>query len=722
MLIFGLIVLVFPVQNLWAIDAKPGYVIISSQNQSYLKDLISFRESQGLQVHFIDASYFKNMDGQITPFAIRDFLKIYKEDWRIKYLLIVGSINTVPMFMSQPNNGSGHKDVVDTPTDYFYAVPSANWDKDGDGRLGEYPDDGICVFEPEIAVGRIPLDQPSEIYAAQKSIVNFDSQSDALKSRTLFAGSLLGFKGESWEDKICERIDGGYFSEQVYEGLLEPAGFSRYRLYEKEGFLPSPYQCEESLTSSTFSEKIKESFGLVLWEAHGSSQHIVRTVWPSNSASKKAPDSSDLKQPKLLDSTAMMSQTTGWGVVLSGSCSTSTPEVLYNLGAACIKSGVASYVGSTRIAWSPSYWRRPEDGGMDSILWLFCKNIIKTGMTTGEAMSLSLYEFGNKYFFGDHEDPVEASQMGIFEFNLYGDPAVTLKRGDNFCKIIVSEPSRRTFQGSELIWAGTYTGKPTESFRVQVIVDKADMIWATPQITLSDGVWEIKVKIPKDVGIGKRKWFINIADGNEKFRIPISLDVLPRKEVDVEVLLSPENLAPKRSFNITLKASAELHLTEFTIKYNPFQLQLLDIKHIGKRTKEYVFVDNYFGMAVINSEGKTDGEILKLTFKISDNFIEDEIFFSWSHFQNSKGSTLIAYPDPVKIKTTKLEIWRSKADFNDSGYVDDADLGLLIQHIGLSIINPLWETQYDLNEDGKIDLMDYFNVYMRFSARNDVDL
>ena len=45
------------------------------------------------------------------------------------------------------------------PTDFYYAELTSNdWDKDGDGRIGEYDDDfsGNPPRAAEVAVGRIP--------------------------------------------------------------------------------------------------------------------------------------------------------------------------------------------------------------------------------------------------------------------------------------------------------------------------------------------------------------------------------------------------------------------------------------------------------------------------------------------------------------------------------------------------------------------------------------
>ena len=72
------------------------------------------------------------------------------------------------MKMCHPErNAIYYEDVNQTPTDYFYADLTGNWDIDGDQFYGEwhdpgdgtgdYPVPGGVDFTPEVYVGRIPV-------------------------------------------------------------------------------------------------------------------------------------------------------------------------------------------------------------------------------------------------------------------------------------------------------------------------------------------------------------------------------------------------------------------------------------------------------------------------------------------------------------------------------------------------------------------------------------
>ena len=80
----------------------------------------------------------------------------------IKYVLLIGDpapeTGDVPMKMCWPRNHES--EYKESPTDYFYADLTGNWDLDGDLYFGEYNDDrgiGGVDFDAEVYVGRIPV-------------------------------------------------------------------------------------------------------------------------------------------------------------------------------------------------------------------------------------------------------------------------------------------------------------------------------------------------------------------------------------------------------------------------------------------------------------------------------------------------------------------------------------------------------------------------------------
>ena len=59
------------------------------------------------------------------------------------------------MKMTYPRSGAGSYE--DSPTDYYYADLTSNWDTDGDGKYGEWSSDISSKPLHEVLVGRIPV-------------------------------------------------------------------------------------------------------------------------------------------------------------------------------------------------------------------------------------------------------------------------------------------------------------------------------------------------------------------------------------------------------------------------------------------------------------------------------------------------------------------------------------------------------------------------------------
>ena len=112
-----------------------------------------------------------------TAEKIRQWLINNYQAMGLKYVLLIGnpdpddpssssdSVGDVPMKMCWPR--SIESSYKESPTDYFYADLTGNWDLDGDGYFGEFgtaygdPDcdrgDGGVDFLNEVYVGRIPV-------------------------------------------------------------------------------------------------------------------------------------------------------------------------------------------------------------------------------------------------------------------------------------------------------------------------------------------------------------------------------------------------------------------------------------------------------------------------------------------------------------------------------------------------------------------------------------
>ena len=108
------------------------YIIITTKN---LEESVIFlkywRELRGLSTKIVNMSWiFDHYSGIDVQERIHNFLKDKYLEWGIQYVLIVGSDSLIPMRDCYADS-SNHGYSGITPTDYYYADLTSDWDADG---------------------------------------------------------------------------------------------------------------------------------------------------------------------------------------------------------------------------------------------------------------------------------------------------------------------------------------------------------------------------------------------------------------------------------------------------------------------------------------------------------------------------------------------------------------------------------------------------------------
>lgn len=387
---------------------------------SFYKEL---KEKEGFRVFVLKS---ESLNSEDLAFSLREFLKENFETMNIKYLLIVGSDHVFPMKRFTPRGDNIHdqfdSDLVDTPTDIYFVDPFEDFDKDRDGKLGEYPDDNIDI-DPLIYVGRIPLDSEVSLENYFSKLVDYEKLPFNRKNYALLIGAYLSFKGETWYDRNLETEDGADFMELLINDFLIKNGITPIRMYETQGSLPSSYISDFPITNSIISSLLSNNaFGLINISAHGNPYHVARMVWNDSNGDYKF--SEEESKTYYLLSISDIPENLKGGVLYASSCLTSYPESDISLCKDFLSKGGSAYIGATRVSWGPTYWKGPEDGGLLTINYLFVKNYVDLKKSVGASFWDSISEFQKGYFKNDREDPIEASQMNMFSLNLFGDPTI----------------------------------------------------------------------------------------------------------------------------------------------------------------------------------------------------------------------------------------------------------------------------------------------------------
>ncbi|MFW6375872.1 MAG: C25 family cysteine peptidase [Thermoplasmatota archaeon] len=407
--------------------------IVSNSNK--LDDFKQYLSGKGYDVKLVTEDEYGTNTGQQRAIDIRNYLSNNYVSENIKYALLVGdpdpddvdvsddSYGEVPMMMCYPRNS---KDSYrKSPTDYFYADLTGDWDLDGDGYYGEYNDDsgtdGVD-FNAEIHVGRIPVynDDYSSLDEIFSNMIDYQTKDGDWKKRMMLPMAISNYENE--DDEGHSRTDGLDLPEYMYNDILSSAGFTDEVMYERSGLNPvdtSAFHYSQSISESNVIDEFNEGYGSVFWWGHGHRSSASRKYWGSDDDSDGVPDSDEMVWKDFMSSSSVSElETDQPSFFYQSSCLNGYPEVSYNLGYSLLKNGAAiSTVSASRVSWyAVGTWSPNKELADNSGLgYYYMKSLLVDEKPAGEALSYAK-SYTGEYFEG-------ASWMNKFDFNLYGDPS-----------------------------------------------------------------------------------------------------------------------------------------------------------------------------------------------------------------------------------------------------------------------------------------------------------
>jgi hypothetical protein len=401
-------------------DSKYDYVIITTNDiesgSNKLSSFVSQKRNQGYRVLVVTEDEFNRKNGQAPNHKaekIRQWLKDNYVSMSIKYVLLIGDPHPyesgegdIPMKMCYPRRGTSNEE---SPTDFFYADLTGDWDYDDDRYYGEYgknqdyPVGGGVDFGPEVYVGRIPVygSDYSALDDILQKIIDYDNESG---NRNWRKNVLLPMCYEA------EDYDGAMLAEQMKDDYMS-SNYNVWRMYQQgtgECGLDSSYSSEQKLRGGTMVRDrwAGNDYGIVCWWGHGSKTSAAvgyDGCWDDNLFTKYNCSSLDDAHPSF---------------VYQCSCLNGYPEETTNLQYSILKQGGVAAVAASRISWFSTAVDYGEFDGNPSNAGLgyeYVKKLIR-GKSAGEA----LYSVKQSISPADHS----AWLMNWFDFNLYGDPSL----------------------------------------------------------------------------------------------------------------------------------------------------------------------------------------------------------------------------------------------------------------------------------------------------------
>ncbi len=395
-----------------------NFVILTKDNFfSAFDSLVTWKNSIGFHAKLssID-SVIAQYPGTDVADRIRNFLIDKYDSWGIQYLLIGGNVDMIPMKICYPDAGHNY----DTPTDYYFAELTDDWDSDGDGFYGEYGEDSIG-FIPEVIVGRFPYNDVNTLTSIARKTVYFEMDTDNWKNRALLLGAFSNFENENnngWPD-----CDGAVLMETIKDSLL--AGWAYTRMYEEEGLCPSVHDHEIGLTlANVVAEWSTGNYAITNWSGHGNSYGAYRKYWAWDDGDS-VPEWFEIAGESFIDMDNVQNlDDTHPSIIFAASCSNAEGEE--NIARALINNGASGIVAATSYGWYIPGWDEPSDGDVMSLDYYFYYYLIAENEKVGDALFDAKVYYFNYLYFPDPwaGDPEWSPQQNMLDYTLFGDPSL----------------------------------------------------------------------------------------------------------------------------------------------------------------------------------------------------------------------------------------------------------------------------------------------------------
>jgi len=425
------------------------YVIIV-EDETMAATLVPFKtwkESLGHTVNVVTLDWVhSNYSGVDVAEEVWNFLhdKYPTSEWGIRYVMLVGDLQTIPTRrVYYADTGWGLR------SDHFFAKLSGGdtgeqvWNQDGDVRWGELHDDEMTV-EPDVLVGRIPLNDATEVGTAVQTMITFEQDDDAWKHSALMAA------GYATIHSATSKRDGAVLMEYIREHLLDPNGWSYTRIFEQTGLGISTYTPPPDYDTSPANVVTAwngSNHGLAILFDHGGPGGLSGHVWQHDTltvTNQVDPGEWAWSDLYRFQDVASLTTTHPSLVELLG-CNTlmlvkppwPIPDETMadpggytgNVGGEMLARGAAAgVVGfSSPGPASSAGWSTPDHGEIYSVAYYFTENLIQNHYTLGRSLYEAKIRYTNKFWNNNY-------QPFHWSFHLFGDPSMILEGYDDSAK------------------------------------------------------------------------------------------------------------------------------------------------------------------------------------------------------------------------------------------------------------------------------------------------
>ncbi|MBN1984464.1 MAG: hypothetical protein JW795_23260, partial [Chitinivibrionales bacterium] len=183
--------------------------IIDAKTNPNINDLLAYRKAQGLTCKVQDiASVLRSYSGTAGSDKLRNFIKDAYNNWKIKWVVLGGDIDIIPL---KTIRVSANSMTDDLPTDLTYqCLDGTTWSSD---------------YKAEVFIGRISAENAEEFGNSVYKILSYekDPPTESYKKCALGVGEKLADSPLTWGGETVQAVE------------RSVKGFSFDHLFEKDG-------------------------------------------------------------------------------------------------------------------------------------------------------------------------------------------------------------------------------------------------------------------------------------------------------------------------------------------------------------------------------------------------------------------------------------------------------------------------------------------------------
>jgi hypothetical protein len=222
-----------------SLEGSPvDYVIVTNDSLAAAYQILAdWKTSKGVPTvvrttEWIAANYRNGSDGAET---IRNFVKDAYSLWGIKYLLVGGDSQQVPVRLAYSAfypSGEGRAN----PVDMYFGCLDGDWNADHDAVFGEFGSDNADLWS-EVYVGRLPTRSNGEVNIMVNKIKNYERpQHTGFPKKVLLLAEVL-FPAD-WVSPQPISLDGATLAEYVRTSYFTSVGLQVARNYQNYTAFP----------------------------------------------------------------------------------------------------------------------------------------------------------------------------------------------------------------------------------------------------------------------------------------------------------------------------------------------------------------------------------------------------------------------------------------------------------------------------------------------------